>query len=105
MIDPAVLRKGRMDLQFYLPAPDLETRKLMFQKHLSNRPLSEDINYDYLAEKTDNYAASDIAYIVNEAALVLSLADELISQRHLESAIRANKSSLERENTRRKIGF
>ena len=105
MIDPAVLRKGRMDLHFYIPAPDTETRKLMFQKHLSNRPLSEDINYNLLAENTDNYAASDIAFIVNEAALVAALADELISQRHLESAIIANKSSIYPENTRRRIGF
>lgn len=106
MIDPAVLRKGRLDLHYYVPEPDFETRKLMFQKHLSNRPLSADIDYDVLAGMTDNYASSDIAYIVNEAALAAALAGELIGQRHLEGAVRGNKSSLETNAFKRlKIGF
>lgn len=106
MIDPAVLRKGRLDLHFYIPEPDFETRKLMFIKHLNNRPLLDDINYDTLAEMTDNYASSDIAYIVNEAALAAALAGVLISQRHLEGAIKGNKSSLEITSSKRtKIGF
>ena len=106
MIDPAVLRKGRLDLHFYIPEPDFETRKLMFHKNLNNRPLSDDIDYDVLAEKTDNYASSDIAYIVNEAALAAALARELIGQRHLEGAINGNKSSLEVNSFKRtKIGF
>lgn len=95
MIDPAVLRKGRLDLQILIPAPDFETRKMMFRKHLRNRPLADDIDYDKLAEMTDNYASSDIAFIVNEAAIAAALARELISQRHLEGAIKGNKSSLE----------
>lgn len=105
MIDPAVLRKGRLDLQFYIPAPDFETRKLVFKKHLSNRPLSKDIDYDVLADKTNKYASSDIAYIVNEAAIAAALADELICQRHLMGAIKGNKSSIESTDWRARIGF
>lgn len=104
MIDPAVLRKGRMDLHFLIPAPDYETRILMFRKHLGGRPLSDDINYEKLSEETDNYASSDIAYIINEAAICAALADELISQRHLEGAIKGNKSSLQ-ATQRSRIGF
>lgn len=104
MIDPAVLRKGRMDLHFLIPAPDYETRILMFRKHLGGRPLSDDINYEKLSEETDNYASSDIAYIINEAAICAALADELISQRHLEGAIKGNKSSLQ-ANQLSRIGF
>lgn len=106
MIDPAVLRKGRMDFHFFIPEPDFETRKLMFQKHLRNRPLSDDIDYDVLAGMTDNYASSDIAFIVNEAALAAALAKELIGQRHLEGAIKGNRSSLDNKGFERpKIGF
>ena len=105
MIDPAVLRKGRLDLQYEIPAPDLETRMAMFRIHLKDRPLSNDVNLDELARMTDNYASSDIAFIVNEAAMVAALADEPISQRHLEDSIRCNPSSLRKRNQRPKIGF
>lgn len=105
MIDPAVLRKGRLDLHVEIPAPDLETRKKMFAIHLKDRPVEEGIDIDRLAELTDGYAASDIAFIVNEAAMVAALADEPIAQRHLEDSVKGNPSSLARQEKRRKIGF
>ena len=105
MIDPAVLRKGRLDLHFEIPAPDAETRKKMFELHLKDRPVGEDIDLGKLAELTDNYTASDIAFIVNEAAMVAALSDVEISSKHLEDSIRCNPSSLGKKETRRKIGF
>ena len=106
LIDPAILRKGRMDLHVMIPAPDERTRGLMFKLHLKDRPLSDDIDCDALAKMTDNYAAADIAFIVNEAAMMAALGNESISQRHLENSIKSNKSSLAGvEGPRRKIGF
>lgn len=105
MIDPAVLRKGRLDLHVEIPAPDADTRKKMFTIHLKDRPVEEGIDIDRLAELTDGYAASDIAFIVNEAAMVAALADEPISERHLEDSVKGNPSSLGRQEKRRKIGF
>ena len=105
LIDPAVLRKGRMDLHVEIPAPDARTRGLIFEIHLKNRPLADDINQQELAELTENYAAADIAFIVNEAAMMAALADEPISQAHLVNSIKSNKSSLAPKETRTKIGF
>lgn len=106
LIDPAVLRKGRMDLHVEIPAPDEKTRKLIFTLHLKDRPVSEDIDAEELARLTDGYASSDIAFIVNEAAMMAALADELISQNHLIHSIKANKSSLDAgSKPRTKIGF
>ena len=106
LIDPAVLRKGRMDLHVEIPAPDEKTRGLIFSLHLKDRPVSDDINCEELAKMTDRYAASDIAFIVNEAAMTAAMADEPISQKHLENSIKANKSSLAGiEPERKKIGF
>jgi len=104
MIDPAVLRKGRLDLQVEVPAPDAETRRQMFIHHLKGRPLADDIDPVRLAGRTDGYASSDIAFIVNEAALIAALADETITQRHLEEAIRCNPSSLAKPG-RNPIGY
>ena len=105
MIDPAVLRKGRMDLKYEIPAPDPETRAAIFNLHLKGRPLSDDIDIKRLAALTDNYASSDIAFIVNESAMVAALADEPLSQRILEDSIKANPSSLAAVVKRPKIGF
>ena len=105
LIDSAVLRKGRMDLHVEIPAPDAETRKLMFILHLKNRPVSDDVNADELAQLTENYAAADIAFIVNEAAMMAALADDLIRQEYLINSIKCNKSSLGEVCKRRKIGF
>ena len=105
MIDPAILRKGRLDLQVEVPAPDAETRRQMFIHHLKWRPLADDIDLERLAALTEGYASSDIAFIANEAALIAALADEEITQRHLEDSIRCNRSSLARGDRRNPIGY
>ena len=105
LIDPAVLRKGRMDLHVEIPAPDEKTRALIFSLHLKDRPMSEDVDVAELAALTDNYAAADIAFIVNEAAMTAAMADELISQKHLVNSIKSNKSSLHSEQNMPKVGF
>lgn len=105
LIDPAVLRKGRMDLHVEIPAPDEKTRSLIFDIHLKDRPIADDVDTVELAQKTDNFAAADIAFIVNEAAMAAALSDEPISQKHLLNSIKSNKSSLPPKETRNKIGF
>jgi transitional endoplasmic reticulum ATPase len=86
MIDPAVLRTGRIDKLVYIPMPDKEARSEMFKLHLSGRPCA-DIDSERLAELTDGYIASDIAYIVNDAAMGAAFNDQLITQQLLEEVI------------------
>lgn len=96
MIDTAVLRKGRIDNIIYLPPPDNDTRQAIFQLHLSSRPCETSINYETLANMTEHYVASDIAYIVNEAAICAFENMELINQKMLETLISQCKPSLSR---------
>ncbi|MBP5676557.1 MAG: AAA family ATPase [Bacteroidales bacterium] len=105
LIDPAVLRKGRMDLHIEIPAPDQKTRSIMFGIHLKDRPVADDINLEELGALTENYASADIAFIVNEAAMTAALADVPISQAHLVNSIKSNKSSLPPKDKSTKIGF
>lgn len=86
MIDPAVLRTGRIDKLVYIPMPDKEARSEMFKLHLSGRPCDE-IDSERLAELTDGYIASDIAYIVNDAAMGAAFNDQPITQQLLEEVI------------------
>ena len=122
-IDPAVLRTGRMDKQVYVPLPDSEARREMFAIHLKDRPCAEDIDTQRLAELTEGFIASDIAYVVNDAAMISAYTDTLISQQILETTvgnthpslrpdtlkvfeeIRRKMEGIERENIVRKIGY
>lgn len=63
MIDPAVLRTGRIDRMIYVPVPDKDARRVLFEINLKGRP-TEDVDCAALAERTVNFVASDIAYAV-----------------------------------------
>ena len=95
-IDPAVLRTGRIDCQIYVPLPDQEARREMFKLHLNGRPC-EDIDAEKLATITDGYIASDIAYIVNDAAMGAAYSRQKISQQMLENTIRSFHPSINKE--------
>ena len=116
-IDPAVLRTGRIDKQVYVPLPDKEARKEMFLLHLKGRPLEENsIDADKLSELSDGYIASDIAFVVNDAAMIAAFTDQNITEELLETSVKNTRPSLRAdtlhmENTERrnmgrpKIGF
>jgi transitional endoplasmic reticulum ATPase len=69
IIDPALLRPGRFDQLIYIPLPDFETRKKIFEVHLRGKPLAGNVNIEKLAEKTDGYSGADIAAVCNEAVM------------------------------------
>ena len=96
MIDPAVLRTGRIDKMVYIPMPDKEARSEMFKLHLNGRPC-ENIDAERLAELTDGYIASDIAYIVNDAAMSAAFNDQPITQQLLEEIIRSVHPSISKD--------
>lgn len=68
-IDPAILRSGRLDKHIYLPPPDYEARKALFELYLkAKQTIDFGINYDQLANLTENYSSSDIKLITDEAS-------------------------------------
>ena len=79
LIDPAVLRTGRLDYHVEIPKPDRIQRVELFRVCLQNRPMESDIDFESLAMSTDGFTASDIAFVVNKAALAAAKADLLIS--------------------------
>ncbi|MDH2901398.1 MAG: CDC48 family AAA ATPase [archaeon] len=69
MIDQALLRPGRFDRLLYVPVPDLESRKEIFQIHLKQKPLAKDISVDELASKTEGYSGADIQAVAETAVM------------------------------------
>jgi AAA+ superfamily predicted ATPase len=68
MIDPAVRRTGRLDKLIYVGPPDAEARHDMLSLHLANRPLSDQLDMNDLAKQLSGYSASDLRFLVDEAA-------------------------------------
>jgi transitional endoplasmic reticulum ATPase len=68
LIDPAVLRSGRMDLVLDLPLPDREARKAIFTIHTKRRPLAPHVTLDALAKRTDGFSGADIEAACRRAA-------------------------------------
>ena len=67
-LDEAALRSGRLELKYYIPQPDFETRKKIFEINLSKRKVELGIDYDKLASMTENYVSADIQLIIDQAA-------------------------------------
>lgn len=100
LIDPAVRRKGRLDQIIYIPVPDKDAREGMFKIHMKDRPSETNIDYSKLADMTQNYVASDIAYIVNDAA-TRAFEDNIdITQALLEEVINENNPSVSQDDIR-----
>lgn len=66
MVDTALLRPGRLDLQFEVPLPDKTARKKIFEIHLREVPLG-DSNRDQLVELADGFSGADIEWACTTA--------------------------------------
>jgi transitional endoplasmic reticulum ATPase len=77
MLDPALLRGGRLSREIEIPLPDLTARRSLFALSTRNSKLDEEVNLDSLAERTDGYSGANIKALVNEAGLqaLIRLAD------------------------------
>ncbi|ESO02101.1 hypothetical protein HELRODRAFT_65100, partial [Helobdella robusta] len=67
IIDPAILRPGRIDKLIYIPLPDLQSRLCIFQSKLSNSPIDNTVNLKHLAESTPGFSGADIGELCRKA--------------------------------------
>jgi transitional endoplasmic reticulum ATPase len=69
LIDPALLRPGRLERLVYVPPPDSPARAAILRSTARNTPLAADVDLDILATELEGYSAADCAALVREAAL------------------------------------
>ncbi|MCG2683653.1 MAG: CDC48 family AAA ATPase, partial [Planctomycetales bacterium] len=69
LLDPALLRPGRFDLQIELPLPDQAVREKIFQVHLRDRPLASDVTARWLAEQTEGFSGAEIEGVCHRAMM------------------------------------
>ncbi|MCE7743110.1 MAG: CDC48 family AAA ATPase [Candidatus Heimdallarchaeota archaeon] len=70
MVDPALLRPGRFDRLVKVTSPNQEGRKQIFEIHLKDTPLADDVNIEDLARDTEGYSGADIASVCSESKLI-----------------------------------
>ena len=68
IIDPALMRPGRLDQLIYIPMPDLESRLSILKATLRKSPISSDVDLDFLAANTEKYTGADLTEICQRAA-------------------------------------
>jgi len=68
MLDPALLRPGRLDKIIYMPPPDENGRRQILGIYTKKLPLSQDVDLAKLAKKMERFTGADIANLVLEAA-------------------------------------
>ncbi len=104
MIDPALLRPGRIDRMVYVPMPDEKMRLEILKVHTRNMPLAKDVDLKELAKKTEGYSGADIAAIVREAGLQALREDinaKKVGKKHFEKALKRIKPSVSKSEIER----
>jgi len=101
MIDPAILRAGRLDKKYYVGVPDFVARKALFALYLKNRPYDFGLDYDELSKLTENYVSADIQLIVNDAARTALKRRSKITMALLKDSISGVRPSLDSKELQR----
>ncbi|GAB5903444.1 AAA family ATPase [Mycobacteroides chelonae] len=69
LIDPALLRPGRMERLVFVEPPDAQARKDILKTAARAVPLDADVDLDALAAGLDGFSAADCAALLREAAM------------------------------------
>ncbi|MBU1704821.1 MAG: AAA family ATPase, partial [Nanoarchaeota archaeon] len=67
VLDPAILRPGRLDRLIYVPVPEKASRIEIFKIHSRTMPLDQDVNIESLVEKMEGFSGAEINAVCTEA--------------------------------------
>jgi transitional endoplasmic reticulum ATPase len=70
LLDRSLLRPGRFDRMICIPMPDIDARKKIIEIHLSKMAVSDGVEPDWLAERTENYSGADLEMLCREAGML-----------------------------------
>jgi transitional endoplasmic reticulum ATPase len=100
MVDPALLRQGRFDRIIMAPTPDEQSRRVIFLLYMGKMPVSDDVDVDKLAKKTQGYVGSDIEGVCREAGMIALREDasiEKVTMKHFVAALDVVKASVSKD--------
>ena len=120
MIDPALLRPGRLEQHIFVPPPDREGRRQILEVYLAaiKDMLAEDVDIEELVGNTEGFVGADLEALVREAKMVairefvkamsgrdaaeikLAVSTVKIFRHHFESALKRVRPSLDKSGRR-----
>jgi len=70
IIDPAILRPGRLDQLIYIPLPDLGSRLAILKACLRKSPVAKDVDLQFIAQNTHGFSGADLTEICQRTAKI-----------------------------------
>ncbi|MCH7746080.1 MAG: cell division protein FtsH, partial [Chloroflexi bacterium] len=70
ILDPALLRPGRVDRRVTLDNPDIKGRMEILEVHSKGKPLADNVDMKSVAKQTVGFSGADLANLLNEAAIL-----------------------------------
>ncbi len=118
MLDDALLRPGRLERHIYVPTPDAESRKKIFEVYLGGDTgtiIAKEVDIEALVGQTEGYVGADIDALVREAKMAAvrdflaimgtkteqertdAIKNVMITKAHFDAAMEKVKGSLDRD--------
>lgn len=100
VIDPALMRPGRLDRLVYVSPPNVAARLKILEIQARKMSLADDVDLTQLAERTDGCSGAEVVALCQEAGLKAMNEDlEItgVANRHFEAALNGLKRGITRE--------
>jgi cell division protease FtsH len=99
ILDPALLRPGRLDRQVLVDRPDINGREAILKIHSRNVLLGPEVDLRGIAGRTPGFVGADLANIINEAALLAARNNkEMVEVEDFDEAIDRVVAGLQKKN-------
>ncbi|OII75366.1 nuclear VCP like protein [Cryptosporidium ubiquitum] len=69
IIDPAMMRPGRLDRVVYVPLPNEMGRLDILMKVSKKTPLAQDVDFGVISKNTEGFSGADLSQLIREATL------------------------------------
>lgn len=70
IIDPALLRPGRIDILVEIPPPGEDARLEIFKVHTRGKPLLKDVDLKSISAETEGLVGADIEFLCRKATII-----------------------------------
>lgn len=97
LIDPALMRPGRLDELIYVGVPDKAGRERILKIQTGKMPLAADVDLGEVAARTDRFTGADLEDVVRRAGLAAlreSLGNKEVTMAHFEAALADSRATV-----------
>jgi peroxin-1 len=106
LIDPALLRPGRLEKALYCGIPDFSARLSILQILSKQYPLSNDVNFEEIASLTDGYSGADLSGLCSTALTMAmhqpsSMGEIRVGMKHLLDSLKETRQSVSQAERRK----